>query len=54
MSRGSLEVMKGMLYTAYRMAIDAERETTEIMLVSKLFNVTKLSSRLRGHSRDHS
>ena len=53
-SRESLEVMKGMLYKAYRMTIDTGRGTTEIMLMLKLSNVTKLASKHRRPSRNHS
>ena len=36
------------------MTIDARRGTAEIMLVLKLSSVTKLPSKLRGPSRNHS
>jgi hypothetical protein len=39
---------------AYKITIDAERRTTEITLVSKLSNVTKLPSKHKGPSRNHS
>jgi hypothetical protein len=41
-------------YRAYRMAVDARRGTTEMRLVSKLCSVTKLPSRLKRPSRNHS
>jgi hypothetical protein len=42
-----------MFYKAYKIIIDAKKDTTKIILVLKLFNVIKLPFKLKEPSRNH-